>query len=58
MEWTFEDFDAELKDLIPDVRKKALEIAKKLMEEEKLTKEEAIEKAIARAEEWFFDREG
>ncbi|MFP8489193.1 hypothetical protein ACKGJO_08815 [Gracilimonas sp. Q87] len=55
MKWTFEDFGADLDDLDPQVREKALQIANDLMEEKEYTKEEAIKKAIKQAEEWFLD---
>lgn len=57
MKWTFEDFGADLKDLNPQVRKKALEIANRLMKEKKYTEEEAIKKAIKEAEEWYLNRQ-
>lgn len=55
MEWTFEDFKADLKDLTPEVRKKALNLVKKLMEKEGYSKDKAIKEAIVEAQEWFFD---
>lgn len=58
MDWTFEDFETELTDLVPEVRKKALEIAKKLVEFEDYTREDAIKEGIAKAEEWFYDNQG
>lgn len=57
MEWTFEDFEADLKDLTPQVRNKALEIANQLMKEEGYSKAKAIKEAITKAQEWFFDSE-
>lgn len=56
MKWTFENFGADLKDLNPLVRKKALEIANQLMDEGH-TEGEAIKKAIKKAEEWFLNRQ-
>lgn len=56
MKWTFENFGADLKDLNPLVRKKALEIANQLMDEG-YTEGEAIKKAIKKAEEWFLNRQ-
>lgn len=56
MKWTFENFGADLKDLNPLVRKKALEIANQLMDEG-YTEGEAIKKAIKEAEEWFLNRQ-
>lgn len=58
MEWTFEDFETDLKDLAPKVRIKALEIANKLKKKEKYSKDKAIKEAIVRAQEWFYDTEG
>lgn len=50
MDWTFEEFRAELDTLNPSVRKKAIEIAKELIEKEDFSKEKAIKKAIVMAE--------
>ncbi len=58
MAWTFEDFPLEMKDLTPQVREKAIEIANKLMVEKCLDEKEAIREAIEQAEEWFLDMEG
>lgn len=58
MEWTFEDFETDLKDLAPKVRIKALEIANKLKKKEKYSKDKAIKEAIVKAQEWFYDTEG
>lgn len=58
MKWTFENFGADLKDLHPRVRQKALEIANRLMEKGGYTKGEAIREAITEAEEWFLDSQG
>ena len=55
MKWTFENFEADLNDLNPKIRDKALEIANRLMEEKEYSEEEAIEEAITEAEEWFLD---
>ena len=41
MDWTFEEFRAELDTLNPSVRKKAIEIAKKLIEKEGFSREKA-----------------
>lgn len=54
----FEDFKTELNDLNPRVREKALEITKELVEKKRISAEEAIQKAIIRAGEWFYDLEG
>lgn len=58
MKWTFEDFNAELEELNPQVRDKAKEIANELMEQGNYSEEEAIRKAIPEAEEWFLDIQG
>jgi len=58
MEWTFEDFETDLKDLAPKVRIKALEIANKLKKKENYYKDRAIKEAIVKAQEWFYDTEG
>lgn len=58
MDWTFEDFETDLKDLSPKVRIKALEIANKLKKKEKYSKDKAIKEAIVKAQEWFYDSEG
>lgn len=58
MEWTFENFKADLEHLSLEVQKKALEIAEKLVKKEGISQSEAIQKAIIQAEEWFFDSEG
>lgn len=53
----FEAFDEELKDLRPEVKEKALELASGYIEggSEPGT---ALKKAIAEAELWFLDSEG
>lgn len=57
--WTFDDFDAELKDLVPAAKKKAIEIARKLLANGEVeSQEEAIKEGIKQAEEWFLDSEG
>jgi len=58
MEWIFEDFKTDLDSLNPKVREKALAIAKELVEKKGLSAKEAIQKAVIRAEEWFFDLGG
>ena len=58
MDWTFENFKAELNDLSPEVHEKALEIAKKLMKKEGISDAEALRKAIVIAQEWLYDSEG
>lgn len=58
MDTAFNDFDAELKDLTPEVRKKALEIAAKLISNKGYDKARALKQAIQEAESWFLDLEG
>ncbi|MCC4227457.1 MULTISPECIES: hypothetical protein [Flavobacteriaceae] len=58
MDWMFDDFKNDLDSLNPQVKKKALEIAKKLVEEKNYSKEKAITEAIVKAEEWFYDLGG
>lgn len=58
MEWIFENFKAQLSDLSPEVREKALKIANKLMEKGGISEDEAIKEGIAQAQEWLFDSEG
>lgn len=58
MDWMFEDFITELDNLNPQVREKALEIAKDLAQNKGLSEKEAITEAIIKAEEWFYDLGG
>ena len=58
MEWTFENFSTDLDQLDPEVRQKALEIARKLMIDGKHSETQAIRDAITQAQEWFYDLEG
>ena len=58
MDWMFDDFKNDLDSLNPQVKKKALELAKKLVEEKNYSKEKAITEAIVKAEEWFYDLGG
>jgi len=58
MEWTFENFKADLNNLTPEVKERAIEIAEKLMKKGGVSEDEAIKKGIKRAEEWFLDSEG
>ncbi len=58
MEWIFENFKAELNNLTPEVREKALKIAQKIMEKGGVSEDEAIKEAIAEAQEWLYDSEG
>jgi len=58
MEWTFEEFKTSLDELHPEIKEKAIEIAKKLVIEKSYTRENAIKEGIVKAEEWFYDLEG
>ncbi|WP_164905169.1 hypothetical protein [Aequorivita ciconiae] len=58
MKWIFENFKAELNNLTPEVREKALKIAEKIMEKGGVSEDEAIKKGIAKAQEWLYDSEG
>lgn len=58
MDWTFENFKADLDNLTPEVREKAQEIAKKLLKKGDISEDKAIKEGILRAEEWFYDSEG
>jgi uncharacterized protein YdaT len=58
MDWTFENFKADLNDLTPEVREKALRIAKDLMKKEGISDNEAMRRAIVQAQEWLYDSEG
>jgi uncharacterized protein YdaT len=58
MKWTFENFEADLQDLTPEVKEKALEIAHDLMEKGGYSEKEALEEAIKEAEEWFLNSQG
>lgn len=58
MEWTFENFKADLDNLTPVVRKRAMEIAQQLMKKGDISEDKAIKMGIKRAEEWFLDSGG
>ena len=58
MKEIFDEFEPKLSDLKPAVKEKALEIAKKLLTEKSLSREDALKDGIKQAEEWFFDLEG
>ena len=58
MENQFENFNLQLKDLKPEVREKAIEIASVLISEKGLEKDAAIKRGIEEAENWFLDAEG
>ncbi len=46
MEWTFEQFKTSLDELHPEMKEKAIEIAKKLVIEKSYTRENAIKEGI------------
>lgn len=58
MKWTIDTLPPDLSELRPRVKEKALEIANRLMEEENYSKEEALQKAVQMADEWFYESEG
>ncbi len=58
MKWTFENYGENLKNLNPKVRKKALEIANRLMAEGNYSEGDAIKQAVKEAQEWFLDMQG
>ncbi|HEA28601.1 MAG TPA: hypothetical protein ENH91_01165 [Leeuwenhoekiella sp.] len=53
-----EAFQDKLQPLNPQVREKAVSIAQKLAKKENYLPNDAIDEAIRRAEEWFYDLEG
>jgi len=55
---SFEAFQEKLQQLNPQVREKAIAIAKRLIKQENYKEKDAVEEAISRAEEWFYDLEG
>ncbi len=55
--WTFKGLHAQLANLDPRIREKAIEIAHGLMEADDVSEATAIEKGIVRAEQWFYDLE-
>ncbi len=58
MEEVFNEFEADLKDLKPKVREKAIEIASGLLIKKNYTRQGALKEGIRQAEEWFLDLEG
>ena len=58
MAWTIDEFSAELSELEPEVQEKALEIARRLHQQQGMTREEAIREGIRQAGQWFYDMEG
>lgn len=59
MNWTFDNFPTEMKELEPHVREKAIEILNNPKEQfEKVGESQLIKLAIKEAQEWFLDMEG
>ena len=59
MNFTFDNFPTELKELEPQVREKAIEILNNPKEQfEKVDDLQLIKLAIKEAQEWFLDMEG
>ena len=58
MDWIFENFKTELNNISPEVREKAVKIAKRLLKKEGISEDEAIRRAIIEAQEWLYDSEG
>ncbi len=58
MEDIFIEFTDQMGDLKPEIQEKAKEIAHLLMQDEKLSKEEAIKEGMKEAELWFLNSEG
>lgn len=56
MPWSEEDYPVSMKNLTPEVRRKAIEIANALMEKEGMDEGRAIPIAIDTAEEWARNR--
>lgn len=56
MPWNEKDYPASMKNLTPEVRAKAIEIANKLYEEEHYEEDRAIPIAIDTAETWARNR--
>jgi hypothetical protein len=54
----FEAFETELKDLVPEVREKALELAGQYLNKQGYNKARAIKEGIADAQAWFMESEG
>lgn len=54
----FERFSAQLKELQPKVRMKAMEIANELIHKKAYSEQEAIDEGIKKAQEWFYNLEG
>ncbi len=58
MENSFKEFASDLADLKPEVQEKAKEIAHQLVEEKKLSQQNAIKEGVKQAELWFLNSEG
>ncbi|MGY3054906.1 uncharacterized protein YdaT [Pedobacter sp. UYEF25] len=59
MEWTFDNFPAEMAALDPQVREKAIEILNNPKEQfENVDKSDLTKLAIKEAQEWFLNMEG
>lgn len=56
MPWTEDDYPQSMKNLTPEVRQKAIEIANKLYEDEHYEEGRAIAIATSTAEEWARNR--
>ncbi|MGZ3872478.1 MAG: hypothetical protein ACXVJD_06150 [Mucilaginibacter sp.] len=54
----FEGFEIELKDLTPEVREKAIELAHQYLQRPGYDRARAIKEAIADAEAWYMESEG
>ncbi len=54
----FQDYEAELSDLQPEVSSKAVTIARELMERQQYSEEAAIREGIRRASEWYLNAQG
>lgn len=52
MPWSVNDYPASMKNLSPEVREKAIEVANSLYEKEHYEEDRAIPIAISTAEEW------
>lgn len=57
MPWTENNYPASMKNLTPEVRNKAIEIANSLLEKEGYPEDRAIPIAIDTAEEWARNRD-
>lgn len=58
MKEIFNEFEVELKELKPEVREKALEIAAQLLMNKDNKRMDAMKEGIRQAEEWFMNLEG